>query len=885
MGDEITAMKAEINAQNQRIDNLSTQLGEIRQLLLQVVGNSGGNDVGNPPPANIGNPQRPNQRNHRDINAHGERQQGNNRRPAIEDSESDSREDFEDLPQYHNRQHRGTCDDYRIKADIPPFSGNLRLEEFLDWMVEVERFVEIMEVPEEKIVKMVAFRLKSAAAVWWDQLQKTRQRQGKNRVRTWRKMKQLMMDRFLPADYEQILYRMYLGCTQGNRSVSDYTHEFMKLAERNNLTESENQKVARYINGLKIALQDKIGLQNLWTLQEAINMALKAEMIGVERAATNYRRAATPIEQPLNSAIDKGKATASSSISHNKANIEGGSTKFANRGVGRVPPQRENPYARPSIDICYRCQKSGHHSNNCPERRQANLVEREAFSEVEEEVVDEGDYDGVEFAVEEGLERLNLVLQRVLLSPKEEGQRHNIFRSLCSIKNKVCEVIVDNGSCENFVSKKLVSMLQLPTENHPNPYSLGSVKRGPSVQVTETCKVPLSIGKRYKDEVICDVIDMDACHILLGHPWQFDVDSTFQGCDNVVLFMWDSYKIAMAPLKQMGSANKQRSESFLTLTNSEQEIVNFARHSECICPVVVKGLMVVGKEGDMIPVEVQQILNDFQVLISDELPNELPPMRDIQHQIDLMPGASLPNLPHYRMSPKENEILREQIEDLLKKGFIRESMSPCAVPVLLVPKKGGTWRMCVDSRAINKITVKYRFPIPRLEDMLDVLSRSSMFTKIDLRSSYHQIRIKPGDEWKTAFKSKEGLYEWLVMPFGLTNAPSTFMRLMNQVLRPFIGSFVVVYFDDILIYSKNKGEHLTHLRQVLDVLKENQLYINLKKCTFCTNKLLFLGYVVGEDGIHVDEEKTKAIRDWPTPKSVSEVRSFHGLATFYRRFV
>ncbi|XP_052199551.1 uncharacterized protein LOC127806360 [Diospyros lotus] len=642
-------------------------------------------------------------------------------------------------------------------------------------MVEVERFVEIMEVPEEKIVKMVAFRLKSTAA--------------------------------------------------GNRSVSDYTHEFMKLVERNNLIESENQKVAMYINGLKIALQDKIGLQNLWTLQEAINMALKAEMIGVERAATNYRRAATPIEQPLNNAIDKGKAIDSSSSSQNKANIEGGNTKFANRGIGRLPPQRENPYARPSVDICYRCRKSRHCSNNCPERRQANLVEREAFSEVEEKVADEGDYDGVEFSVEEGLERLNLVLQRVLLSLKEEGQRHNIFHSLCSIKNKVCEVIVDNGSCENFVSKKLVSMLQLPTENHPNPYSLGWVKRGPSVQVTETCKVPLSIGKRYKDEVICDVIDVDACHILLGRPWQFDVDvdSTFRGRDNVVLFMWDSYKIAMAPLKQTGSANKQRSESFLTLTSNEQEIVNFARHSDCICPIVVKGLMVVGKEGDMVPVEGQQILNDFQVLISDELPNELPPMRDIQHQIDLMSGASLPNLPYYRMSLKENEILREQIENLLKKGFIRESMSPCAVPVLLVPKKGGTWRMCVDSRAINKIIVKYRFPIPRLEDMLDVLSGSRMFTKIDLRSGYHQIRIKPGDKWKTAFKSKEGLYEWLVLPFGLTNAPSTFMRLMNQVLRPFIGSFVVVYFDDILIYSKNKGEHLTHLRQVLDVLKENQL--------------------------------------------------------------
>jgi len=223
-------------------------------------------------------------------------------------------------------------------------------------------------------------------------------------------MKQLVMDRFLPADNEQILYCMYLGCTQGNRSVSNYTHEFMKLSEHNNLIESENQKVARYINGLKVALQDKIGLQNLWTLQEAINMALKAEMIGVERAATNYRRAATPIEQPLNSAIDKGKVIASSFSSQNKANTEGGSNRFANRGAGRVPPQKENPYARPSVDICYRCQKSGHRSNNCPKRRQANLVEYEEFSKVEEEVADEGEYDGVEFAVEEGLERINSVL-------------------------------------------------------------------------------------------------------------------------------------------------------------------------------------------------------------------------------------------------------------------------------------------------------------------------------------------------------------------------------------------------------------------------------------------------------------------------------------------
>lgn len=212
-------------------------------------------------------------------------------------------------------------------------------------------------------------------------------------------------------------------------------------------------------------------------------------------------------------------------------------------------------------------------------------------------------------------------------------------------------------------------------------------------------------------------------------------------------------------------------------------------------------------------------------------------------------------------------------------------MSPCAVSVLLVPEKGNQWRMCFDSRAINKITIKYRFPIPRLEDMLDELTGSKVFSKIDLRSKYHQIQIRHGDEWKTTFKSKGVLYKWLVMPFGLSNAPSIFMRLMNQVLRPFIGSFVVVYFDDILIYSKTKEEHLEHVKMVLQVLQQNQLYINLKKCTFNTNKLLFLGFVIGEEGIYADEDKVKAIRKWPSPKPVIEVRNFHGLATFYRRFV
>jgi hypothetical protein len=280
-----------------------------------------------------------------------------------------------------------------------------------------------------------------------------------------------------------------------------------------------------------------------------------------------------------------------------------------------------------------------------------------------------------------------------------------------------------------------------------------------------------------------------------------------------------------------------------------------------------------------------RVLGHFKDVFPDELPAGLPPSREVDHRIELVPGATPPSRPTFRLSEKELGELKKQLEELTKSGFIQPSKSPFGAPILFVKKKDGTMRMCVDYRALNNVTVKNSYPLPRVDELFDRLQGAKYFSKIDLRSGYHQIRIAPEDVPKTAFRTRYGHFEFLVLPFGLTNAPGTFMHLMHETFREHLDDFVLVFLDDILIYSKTLADHEVHVRKVLEALRKSKLYAKESKCEFFKTEVEFLGHHVGREGIRMMEDKLQAVNDWPVPKNVRDVRAFLGTAGYYRKFI
>jgi hypothetical protein len=419
------------------------------------------------------------------------------------------------------------------------------------------------------------------------------------------------------------------------------------------------------------------------------------------------------------------------------------------------------------------------------------------------------------------------------------------------VESYSAKVLFDTGATHSFVSASWVESHNIPIEPMVPPLIVNSV--GGKVQSDRICpNLRIEIrGIAFPASLV--VMGTQGLDVILGMNWLHRNQATVS-CDKRTI--------------KLVSPSGKEVVTKLYLPELEER----AGHH----------LSVYDKESN--PIETIRIVSEFPNVFPKELPG-MPPERKVEFAIELIPGTAPISKRAYRVSGPELVELRKQIDELLEKGYIRPSTSPWVAPVLFVEKKDGTKRMCIDYRALNEVSIKNKYPLPRIEDLFDQLRGASVFSKIDLRSVYHQLRIRPADIPKTTFITKYGLYEFMVMSFGLTNAPAYFMYLMNSVFMDYLDKFVVVFIDDILIYSQNEQEHEEHLRKVLQRLRDCQLYAKLSKCEFWISEVLFLGHIISRYGLAVDPKKVTAILDWKAPKDVRGIKSFIGMVGYYQRFI
>ncbi|XP_071901035.1 uncharacterized protein [Coffea arabica] len=607
---------------------------------------------------------------------------------------------------------------------IPPFQGKSDSDTYLEWESRVELVFDCNDYTDAQKLRLAIVEFTDYAIVWWEQVVTSRRRCGELPITTWTELKRLMKRRFVPSHYHRDLYQKLQTLTQGQRSVEDYYKDMEISMLRANIQEDREATMARFLNGLRVEIADQLELQYYVEIEHMVEKAIKIEQRLKRRGTTtNYNPHPQTFPRPFQ---PRREERGSNAWTTPKPKHDQGSSsrppfsKTDSKVVSKSTIETSKPRNRDTK--CWRCQGVGHIASQCPNPRTMLVLpngdivtddEEEEYKDMPPLVEEEDEIEEVPTQ-----DKVGLVARRALATQasKDELQRDNIFYTKCHVTNKVCSLVIDPGSCTNVASALMVEKLNLPTSEHPRPYKLQWLNNSGEVRVHKQVLVIFRIG-RYEDDVMCDVVPMQAAHITLApltpqqvHENQVSLQKEY---DLHASTKKENAKAKKLELADPSSSKLDHSHSTIEPIQERKpsmlakvKNVRKALHSNQVLFILFgKESLLTNALDASLPSVITNLLQEYQDVFPEDIPNGLPPLRGIEHQIDFIPGSSLPNKAPYRTNPEETKEQQRQVEELLSKGWIHENLSPCAVLVLLVPKKDGGWRMCTDCRAINAITV------------------------------------------------------------------------------------------------------------------------------------------------------------------------------------